>query len=152
MHFALFCSYNHEELILCSEAFTEDNWKLAQLVLTLFRNILAIQEISSIQKAGGSAFQYLSLRDRFLELLFHENVMDLIIVVTQHIGGSSGYFHEDNLLLLEIYHYIFLGQDSELIAKAHSEGSKVGVLSCFSLLSFLVTQGSFNLSSPNFVR
>ncbi|XP_058100318.1 uncharacterized protein LOC131245111 isoform X3 [Magnolia sinica] len=109
------------------EAFTEDDWKLVQLVVTLFRNILAIQEISLQQKASGSATQFLCLRDRFLELLFHENVMDLIIVLTQHVAGSCGYLREDNLLLLETFHYIFLGQDPELIAKASQKGSKLQV-------------------------
>ncbi|XP_059434637.1 uncharacterized protein LOC132167643 isoform X2 [Corylus avellana] len=107
------------------ETFTEDDWKLMQLVLTLFRNVLAIQEISLQQKAGGSASQFLLLRDRFLELLFHENVMDLILVITQHLGGSCGYLHQDNLLLLEIFNYIFMGQEPELIAKAHLKGFKV---------------------------
>ncbi|KAJ4705908.1 Timeless protein [Melia azedarach] len=109
-----------------SEAFAEDDWKLVQLVMTLFRNILAVQDIPLQQKAGGSASQFLSLRDRFLELLFNENVMDIIIVITQHIGGCCGYFRQDNLLLLETFHYIFMGQDPELIAKARQKGSKMG--------------------------
>lgn len=100
------------------ESFTEDDWKLVQLVLTLFRNILAIQEISTQQKAGGSATQFLYIRDRCLELLFQENVMDLILVLTQHVGGSFGYLRQDNLLLLETFYYIFMGQEPELIAKA----------------------------------
>ncbi|PPD70659.1 hypothetical protein GOBAR_DD32464 [Gossypium barbadense] len=104
------------------ELFTEDDWKLVQLVLTFFRNILSIQDISSLQKAG----QFLSLRDRFLELLFRENVMDLIIVITQQIGGSRGYLRQDNLLLLDIFHYIFMGQDPELLAKAHLKRSEEG--------------------------
>ncbi|XP_062120286.1 topoisomerase 1-associated factor 1 [Humulus lupulus] len=103
------------------DAFTEDDWKLVQLILTLFRNLLAIQEISLQQKAVGTATHFLSLRDRFLELLFRENVMDLIIVITQHFGG---YLRQDNLLLLEIFHYIFLGQEPELVSKAHLKGSK----------------------------
>lgn len=111
------------------ELFNEDDWKLLQLVLTLFRNILAILDIPSLQKAG----QFLSLRDRFLELLFRENVMDLIIVITQQIGGSRGYLRQDNLLLLETFHYIFMGQDPELISKAHLKGSEV----CFSLFSLI---------------
>ncbi|KAJ0042371.1 hypothetical protein Pint_17594 [Pistacia integerrima] len=75
-----------------SEAFTEDDWKLVQLVLTLFRNVLAVQDIPLQQKAGGSASQFISLRDGFLELLLNENVMDIILVITLHVGGSSGYF------------------------------------------------------------
>ncbi|KAH1075387.1 hypothetical protein J1N35_027715 [Gossypium stocksii] len=104
------------------ELFMEDDWKLVQLVLTLFRNILAVQDISSLQKAG----QFLSLRDRFLELLFRENVMDLIIVITQQIGGSRGYLRQDNLLLLDIFHYIFMGQDPELLVKAQLKRSEEG--------------------------
>ncbi|GMP24662.1 hypothetical protein CsSME_00001849 [Camellia sinensis var. sinensis] len=111
--------------VLSSEAFTEDDWKLVQLVLTLFRNILAIQDIPLHEKAGGSATQFLSLRDKFLELLFRENATDLILVLTQHIGGSCGYIRQDNLLLLETFHYIFIGQEPELIAKAYSKGLKV---------------------------
>ncbi|KAF8020353.1 hypothetical protein BT93_G0911 [Corymbia citriodora subsp. variegata] len=107
-----------------SEVFKEDDWKLVQLVLTLFRNLLAIQDISAIQKAAGFATQILSLRDRFLELLFRENVMDLFLLVTQHVGGSSDYLHQDNWLLLEIFYYIFNGQDPELVAKAHLNSLK----------------------------
>ncbi|XP_010059979.2 topoisomerase 1-associated factor 1 isoform X2 [Eucalyptus grandis] len=107
-----------------SEVFTEDDWKLVQLVLTLFRNLLAIQDISALQKAAGFATRILSLRDRFLELLFRENVMDLFLLVAQHIGGSSDYLHQDNWLLLEIFYYIFNGQDPELVAKAHLNSLK----------------------------
>ncbi|KAJ7974108.1 Timeless protein [Quillaja saponaria] len=123
-----------------SEAFTEDDWKLMQLVLTLVRNILAIQEISSQQKCGESASQFLSLRDSFLELLFHENVMDIILVANQHVRGSGGYLRQDNLLLLEIFHYIFMGQDSELIVRAElnrlkvDEGSQVSLNSLKSIM------------------
>ncbi|CAK7324064.1 unnamed protein product [Dovyalis caffra] len=107
-------------------AFTEDDWKLVQLVLTLFRNILAIQDFSMLQKVGESASQFLSLRDKFLELLFHENVMDIILVITQNIKGSCSYFLHDNLLLLEIFHCIFMGQEPELIVNARVKDSKVG--------------------------
>ncbi|KAG8069407.1 hypothetical protein GUJ93_ZPchr0005g15922 [Zizania palustris] len=103
---------------------TQDDWKLVQLVLTLFRNVLAIQEITLAQKASGEATQLLCLADSFLELMFQENVMDLILVLTQHIDDSSGYLKQENLLLLEIFHYLFLGRDPELIARASTEGSK----------------------------
>ncbi|OEL17864.1 hypothetical protein BAE44_0021119 [Dichanthelium oligosanthes] len=104
--------------------FTEDDWKLVQLVLTLFRNVLAIQEITLPQKASGEATHLLFLADSFLELMFQENVMDLILVLTQHIDEPSGYLKEENLLLMEIYHYLFLGRDPGLIARASNKGSK----------------------------
>ncbi|KAM0912601.1 hypothetical protein ACQ4PT_012694 [Festuca glaucescens] len=105
-------------------SFTEDDWKLVQLVLTLFRNLLAVQEITLPQKASGEATQLLFLADSFLELMFQENMMDLILVLTQHIDEPSGYLKHENLLLLEIFHYLFLGRDPELIAKVRTEGSK----------------------------
>lgn len=110
-------------------SFTEDDWKLVQLVLTLFRNILAIQEITLGQKASGEATQLLCLADSFLELMFQENVMDLILVLTQHMDEPSGYLQQENLLLLEIFHYLFLGRDPELIARASTAGSKVFIFS-----------------------
>ncbi|KAI6696421.1 hypothetical protein NL676_016540 [Syzygium grande] len=61
---------------------------------------------------------------KFLELLFRENVMDLFLLVAQHVGGSSNYLHQDNWLLLEIFYYIFKGQDPELVAKAHLNSLK----------------------------
>ncbi|KAM3412917.1 hypothetical protein ACQJBY_004216 [Aegilops geniculata] len=105
-------------------SFTEDDWKLVQLVLTLFRNVLAIQEITLPQKASGEATQLLYLADSFLELMFKENMMDLILVLAQHIDEPSGYLKHENLLLLEIFHYLFLGRDPELIAKVRPKGSK----------------------------
>lgn len=110
---------------LACEAFTEDDWKMVQLVLTLFRNVLAIQDISTQQKSGGSVIEFVFLRDRFLELLFQENVMEVIIVLSQQVGGSCSYLRHDNLLLLETFYYIFMGQLPELIAKAHSKDPKV---------------------------
>ncbi|CAH2070182.1 unnamed protein product [Thlaspi arvense] len=101
-----------------SDEFNEEDWKLVQLVLTLFRNLLAIHDISPLQKAGESTCYLLSLRDQFLELLSCENVMDIFLVITQAIEGFNSLLRHDNLLLLEIYHYILLGQDMELIAKA----------------------------------
>lgn len=108
-----------------------------QLVVTLFRNILAIQDITMQQRAAGSASEFLRLRDRFLELLFEENVMDLILVLTQHVGGSSGIFREINLLFLETFYYIYKGQDPELIARAHLDANiKVVLFAVEVILSF----------------
>ncbi|KAJ1689619.1 hypothetical protein LUZ63_013774 [Rhynchospora breviuscula] len=112
-----------------SDAFTEEDWKLVQLVITLFRNLLAIREITSQQKARGSAAQLLQLDDTFLELMFRENVMDVILVLTQHVEEDCGFIKQDKHLLLEIFHYIFLGRDPELVARSCKKGSQDGELS-----------------------
>ncbi|XP_031477272.1 uncharacterized protein LOC116248552 [Nymphaea colorata] len=101
---------------LDSDAFTEDDFNLVQLVFTLFRNLLAVQGLSPLQKASGTSTQFLYLAERFLEILFSEHVMELILVVTQYLSGSDGYLCQDNLLLLDIFHYIFLAQKPELVA------------------------------------
>lgn len=119
--------------ISSSNTFAEDDWKLVQLVLTLFRNILAIHDITQQQKSAGLATQCFCLADRLLELMFEENVMDLIIVLTQHVDDSSGYFQQDNLLLLEIFNCIFLGQDPELIARVSKQADKVYFVLCLLL-------------------
>ncbi|CAL9065379.1 unnamed protein product [Musa banksii] len=108
-----------------SKTFTDDDWKLVQLVLTLFRNVLAIQDITLQQKSSGSSTQFFCLTDRFLELMFQEYVLDLILILTQHVDGCSGYLQQDNLLLLETFYYIFLGREPELIAKVSKRSSKV---------------------------
>ncbi|KAI3664996.1 hypothetical protein L6452_43611 [Arctium lappa] len=108
---------------LQGDLFTEDDWKLVQLVVTLFRNILAVQDVSMQQRVAGSASEFILIRDRFLKLLFEENVMDLILVLTQHVGGSCGIFRQDNLLLLETFYYIYKDQVPELIARAHLDAS-----------------------------
>ncbi|XP_059067114.1 uncharacterized protein LOC131079685 isoform X2 [Cryptomeria japonica] len=105
-------------------AFTEDDWKIIQLVFTLFRNLLAVQDPSPQQMMGRSASQFPFLRDAFLEHLFHENVMDLLLALTQHVSGMHGFLKQDNLLLLEIYHYIFWGQRPDLVASAQQMNSK----------------------------
>nr|GEU97454.1 hypothetical protein [Tanacetum cinerariifolium] len=109
------------------DMFTEDDWKLVQLLLTLFRNILAVQDITTQQRAAGSASEYILLRDRFLQLLFEENVMELILLFTQHVGGQSSFFRQDNLLLLETFYYIYKAQLPELIAKAHLDAAHIKV-------------------------
>lgn len=63
-----------------------------------------------------------------MELLFREHVTDLILVATQNVGDDYGYLRQDNLLLLEIFLYMFTGQDPELVAKANLE-NKVYILS-----------------------
>lgn len=131
--------------ISSSNTFTEDDWKLVQLVLTLFRNILAIHDITQQQKSAGLATQYFCLADRFLELMFEENVMDLIIVLTQHVNDSSGYLQQDNLLLLEIFNCIFLGRDPELIARVSKQANKVYFVLCrlFYIICFFLAMFSF---------
>ncbi|XP_076935697.1 uncharacterized protein LOC143602502 [Bidens hawaiensis] len=102
------------------DLFTDDDWKLVQLVVTLFRNILAIQDVTMQQRAAGLASEFILLRDSFLQLLFDENVMDLILVLTQHVGGI---FRQDNLLLLETFYYTYKGQLPELVARAHLDAN-----------------------------
>ncbi|KAL6123133.1 hypothetical protein ACLB2K_075656 [Fragaria x ananassa] len=111
-------------LVLNADKFFEGSGVPDYATGTLFLNILAIQDIALQQKSGGTASQFLSCRNRFLELLFHENVMDVVLILTQHIGNHRSFVSDDILLLLEIFHLTFMGQEPELIAKAYSKGVK----------------------------
>lgn len=51
--------------------------------------------------------------------------MDIILAMSEYVGGSNVYLRQDNLLLLEIFHYIFMGQEPELIVRGHLNGLKV---------------------------
>ncbi|KAG0490615.1 hypothetical protein HPP92_007478 [Vanilla planifolia] len=121
-----------------SGTFTEDDWKLVQLILTLFRNILAIQGITVQQKASGSATRFLHLTEKLLEIMFHENAVDLILVLVQHVNDPGGYIRQINLLLLEVLHYILLGWDPELVANTfiyNTKANENGAVSAESIRS-----------------
>jgi len=60
---------------------TEEDWKVAQLVLTLFRNLLAIPDPAPTAASGNDHLT--RGRDVLLERLFQEDVMDLLLAVTQ---------------------------------------------------------------------
>lgn len=94
-------------------------------MLTLFRNVLAIQEITPEQKASGFASQLICLRDKFLEVMFSENVMDLILILAQHINESCGYLNQDIFLILEIFYYILVNHDLELVASSSQKDDEV---------------------------
>lgn len=57
--------------------------------------------------------------------MFEENVMDVILVLTQHVEEDCGFIRQDKLLLLEIFYYVFLGRDPEVVAKSFKKGSQV---------------------------
>lgn len=57
--------------------------------------------------------------------MFQENVMDVILVLTQHVEEDCGFIRQDKLLLLEIFYYVFLGRDPEVVAKSFKKGSQV---------------------------
>ncbi|MCO5566400.1 hypothetical protein L7F22_020077 [Adiantum nelumboides] len=103
-----------------SQTFSEDDWKVVQLVLTLMRNLVEIQELSLQKMAVNESMRLLSIRDKLLEHLFEENVMDLLLALAQHISGPTGLLRQDSVLFLEIFHHIFWRQSPEKVAKANS--------------------------------
>lgn len=106
-----------------------------QLVLTLMRNLLDIQDMSLQKFAVNEVTRGLSIRDNLLEHLFEENVMDLLLALAQHISGPSGLLRQDSVLFLEIFHHIFWGQSPEKIARAN--GSKASVFLSFKPSKFV---------------
>ena len=60
---------------------SEEDWKVVQLVLTLFRNLLAIPDPAPTAASGNDHLT--RGRDVLLERLFQEDVLDLLLAVTQ---------------------------------------------------------------------
>ncbi|KAI5080095.1 hypothetical protein GOP47_0005574 [Adiantum capillus-veneris] len=103
-----------------SQTFSEDDWKVVQLVLTLMRNLVEIQDLSLQKVAVNESMRVISIRDKVLEHLFEENVMDLLLALAQHISGPTGLLRQDSILFLEIFHHVFWGQSPEKLATANN--------------------------------
>lgn len=63
------------------ERMGEEDWKVAQLVLTLLRNLLAIPDPLATAASGGDHLT--RQRDELLQRLFREDVAELLLAVTQ---------------------------------------------------------------------
>ena len=109
-----------------SGTLTDMDGKMFQLVLTLIRNLLAVDDPSSpLVRASMANTQALYIKDALIERLFNENVMDLLLALTQHVGGEQPFLRQDNLLILEILHYLLSGQMPDVIASSRHEVQKV---------------------------
>lgn len=101
--------------------------KMFQLVLTLIRNLLAVDDPSSplVRASPVDSQQASYVKDALIERLFNENVMDLLLALTQHVGGDQPFLRQDIFLILEIIFYLFSGQTPDVIASAREEVHKV---------------------------
>jgi len=90
---------------------TEEDWKVVQLVLTLFRNLLAIPDP---QQTAASGNDHLTRgRDDLLARLFKEDVTDLLLAVAQDAARLP--FRNEAALLLEIFYELFKGVTPETL-------------------------------------
>ena len=77
----------------------ENDAMIVQLVLAFFRNLLCIAD-------AERATDYMNRNEEvMLERLFRENVMELVLVITQHCTQKP--FSNDVGILLEIHHRVF---------------------------------------------
>lgn len=108
-----------------SGTLTDMDGKMFQLVLTLIRNLLAVDDPSSpLVRASAADTQAAYFKDALMERLFNENVMDLLLALTQHVGGEHPFLRQDNLLILEILHYLLSGQMPDAIASSREKVEK----------------------------
>ncbi|KAL2632945.1 hypothetical protein R1flu_004424 [Riccia fluitans] len=101
----------------------EEDWKMIQLFLTLLRNLLAIPDALTHHISGCT--QYAFLKDRLLEVLFQESVMELVVALSQHTAGRHGGLRHDNFLILEILHHVLAGKRPEIVAAAADKHFKI---------------------------
>lgn len=77
----------------------ENDAMIVQLVLAFFRNLLCIAD-------SERSTDYMNRNEEvMLERLFQENVMELVLVITQHCTQKP--FSNDTRILLEIHHRVF---------------------------------------------
>jgi len=140
-----------KSVLMCwwsSGSLTDMDGKMFQLVLTLIRNLLAVDDPSSplVRASVVDGQQALYVKDALIERLFNENVMDLLLALTQHVGGEQPFLRQDNLLILEILNYLLASQTPDVIASAREKVHKVLVF--FSLVlnfAFSVCSGGLSL-------
>eukprot|EP00850_Spirogloea_muscicola_P016653 SM000136S00199 [mRNA] locus=s136:393383:398241:- [translate_table: standard] len=101
----------------------EEDWTRVQLLLTLFRNLLAIPDPPPQSSAASGNSHLAYLKDELVERLFEESVMDLLLALTPHVGArGGGGLRRDSLLLLEIYTHIFDCHSASSIFSANDKG------------------------------
>ena len=89
------------------------------------RNLLDIQDVSVQKIVAPDNIRVLSIRDKLLEHLFEENVMDLLLALAYYLSGPVALLKQDSLLFLEIFHHIFWGQSPEKIARINDSNPRV---------------------------
>lgn len=98
-----------------------------QLILTFIRNLLAVDDsfspLTRTTTSGNALASY--FKDELLKRLFEESVTDLLLALTQHVGGDQPFLRKDNLLILEIFNYLFWGQSPDVIATSSDGCRKV---------------------------
>ncbi|CAM6028202.1 unnamed protein product [Sphagnum balticum] len=101
-----------------SGSLTDMDGKMFQLMLTFIRNLLAVDDsfspLTRTTSSGNALASY--FKDELLKCLFKESVTDLLLALTQHVGGDQPFLRKDNLLILEIFNYLFWGQSPDVIA------------------------------------
>ncbi|CAK9270062.1 unnamed protein product [Sphagnum jensenii] len=109
-----------------SGSLTDMDGKMFQLMLTFIRNLLAVDDsfspLTRTTTSGNALASY--FKDELLKRLFEESVTDLLLALTQHVGGDQPFLRKDNLLILEIFNYLFWGQSPDVIATSKKKLSQ----------------------------
>lgn len=117
----------HNVHVFFSGTLSDMDGKMFQLVLTLVRNLLAVDDAFSplIRASTSSNAHAAYFKDELLERLFKENVIDLLLALTPHVSGEQPFLRQDNLLILEIFNYLFSGQLPDIIASSADKTQEV---------------------------
>uniref|UniRef100_A0A7S3VNX6 Timeless N-terminal domain-containing protein n=1 Tax=Dunaliella tertiolecta TaxID=3047 RepID=A0A7S3VNX6_DUNTE len=85
-----------------------------QLVLTFLRNLLYVPEVQVNRSEWRSNY----LQEALYKNLFESDVMELLMVVSQHAGERP--FKSEMALLLDIFHQIYRGTEPEALMQAEA--------------------------------
>ncbi|KAK9830387.1 hypothetical protein WJX72_011470 [[Myrmecia] bisecta] len=87
---------------------------IVQLVIAFIRNLLCVPDRAA--DAGSKGDHKTRLRQELLERLFEDHVMELLILIAQHMHEHP--FKKEAPLLLQIFHEIFKGIDPKEMLQA----------------------------------
>jgi timeless len=107
---------------------SEEDKLVIELVLTLFRNLLCIEDVCKGLTGGGGAEEEeasdVLLHMELLVLLDKEYVFDVVLFLCQGVQQREN--QPWNLLLMELLFHTLKGQDPEMVAKAGPRPAGVG--------------------------
>ncbi len=94
---------------------TEADHLVIELVLHFIRNLLCAEPVIKLSREAHES--HIRLQEELIAALHDELVLEVILVLSQHLDDHASEDAHYNLLLMEITHHLIKNQDPVLVAK-----------------------------------
>ena len=94
---------------------TEADHLVIELVLHFIRNLLCAEPVIKLSREAHES--HMRLQEELIAMFHDELVLDIVLVLAQHLDDRSNEDAHYNLLLMEIIHHLLKNQDPVLVAK-----------------------------------